>query len=132
MNNERVCKFLKEVGTYYIATIDENKPKVRPFGTINIFENKLYFQTGLKKDVAKQILANPYIEICGFKDGKWLRLSGKAILDERIEPQEDMLNNYPNLKNMYTPGDGNTAIFYLKEATATFYSFTDKPETIEL
>ena len=131
-NKERILKFLKDVGTYYIATVDNGKARVRPFGTINLFEDKLYFQTGLSKDVAKQILDNPYVEICGFKDGQWMRLCGEVVLDERIEAQEDMLNNYPDLRKMYTPGDGNTATFYFKSGKATFYSFTSNPEEIDI
>lgn len=125
-----VYDFLKECGTYYLATIDKNKPKVRPFGTIDIFENRLYIQTGKIKNVSKQIQENPNIEICAFKDGKWLRIQGKAIRDDRIEAKEHMLNNYPELKGMYSANDDNTEVLYLKDAKATFYSFTEQPKDI--
>jgi uncharacterized pyridoxamine 5'-phosphate oxidase family protein len=93
-NLDRVCTFLKEAGTYYLATVDGDQPRVRPFGTAHVFEGKLYFQTGLVKDVAKQMAANPKVEICAFKDGVWVRVSGEAVLDERIEAQESMLEAY--------------------------------------
>ena len=102
---------------------------MRPFGTANIFEGKLYIQTGLVKPVAKQLLANPKAEICAMTGGKWIRIEGKLVLDERTEAQKAMLDAYPNLRGMYSENDGNTAVFYFEDATATISSFTDPPET---
>lgn len=127
---KEVYEFLKKCGTYYIATVEGDQPRVRPFGTIDLFEDKLYFQTGLVKSVAKQLAANPRVELCGMVDGKWIRLSGEAVLDERVEAQEHMLDAYPNLRGMYQPGDGNTAVYYLKNATAQLCSFTEPPVEI--
>ncbi len=128
---ERVYKFLKEAGVYYLATVDGNQPRVRPFGTINIFEGKLYIQTGMKKDVAKQIINNPKVEICCFKNGDWLRLAGELVLDGRREAKESMINAYPDLKMMYSADDDNTAVFYFKNSTATISSFTKEAEVIK-
>ncbi len=125
---EVVCSFLKECGTYYLSTVDGDQPRVRPFGTAHIFEDKLYFQTGLKKDVAHQIEKNHKVEICGMSKGKWIRVSGEAILDERIEAQQSMLDDYKGLQKMYAAGDGNTAVYYLKNAKAVISSFTSDPE----
>ena len=130
-NIERVCKFLKEAGTYYLATADGDQPRVRPFGTAHIFEDRLYIQTGLVKPVTQQMLKNPKVEICAFDKGTWVRVEGEAVHDDRIEAQESMLEAYPSLAGMYKPGDGNTAVFYLKNARATFSSFTAAPETVE-
>ena len=127
---DEVCAFLKEVGTYYLATVEGDQPRVRPFGTAHIFDGKLYIQTGLKKAVAQQMLKNPKIEISGMADGKWIRLCAEAVLDERIEAQQAMLDANPALKSMYQAGDGNTAVFYLKNATCTFCSFTEEPRTV--
>ncbi|RKM63414.1 NimC/NimA family protein [Butyrivibrio sp. XB500-5] len=127
---QRVEKFLKEAQTYYLATVDKDQPRVRPFGTANIFEGKLYIQTGKSKDVSKQLHVNPKFEICAFKDGTWLRVSGILVEDDRREARQAMLDAYPELKNMYSADDGNTEAFYIKNATATFYSFTGAPETI--
>ena len=124
---EKVCEYLKEVGTYYLATVDGDQPRVRPFGTAHIFENKLYIQTGLKKDVAKQLLKNPKCEICGFQKGTWIRVAGELKLDERIEAQQSMLDDYKSLEKMYKAGDGNTAVFYFEHAEATISSFTSEP-----
>lgn len=129
---EEICNFLKQCGAYYLATVDEDKPRVRPFGTINIFDGRLYIQTGKVKNVSKQIEKNPNIEICGFKDGKWIRVSAKAIRDDRIEAKESMLNAYPELKNMYSATDDNTEVLFLEDVKATIYSFTDEPRVIEL
>ena len=128
---ERVCSFLKEAQTYYLATVDGDQPRVRPFGTIHIFEGKLYIQTGRVKDVAKQLAANPKAEICAFKDGVWLRVSGELVDDDRIEAKKSMLDAYPDLRRMYDPEDGNTEVLYFKNAKATFSSFTVAPETVE-
>ena len=127
---KEVQEFLKECGVYYLATIDGDKPKVRPFGTAEIFENHLYIQTGKSKQVSKQIEKNPYVELCAFKDGKWVRVSGKLIRDERIEAKKDMLDKNPNLRTMYNEFDDNTEVLYFESGTATFSSFTEEPRII--
>lgn len=128
---KEVQEFLKDCGVYYLATVDDNKPKVRPFGTAEIFEDRLYIQTGKSKDVSKQIEVNPYVEICAFKDGRWLRLSGKLVRDDRVEAKKDMLDKNPNLRGMYNENDGNTEVLYFENAKAVFSSFTDSPKVIE-
>ncbi len=128
---EEVKDFLKEAGVYFLATVDGNKPKVRPFGTAEIFENKLYIQTGKSKDVYKQIIANPNVEICAFKDNEWIRISGELVADDRIEAKKDMLDKNPSLRGMYSEIDDNTIVLYFKNATATIYSFTDAPKVIK-
>jgi len=128
---KKVEQFLKESGTYYLATVEGDQPRVRPFGTVNIFEDKLYIQTGKVKPVSKQIHANPKVEICACKGPEWLRVAGELVEDDRIEAKEAMLEAYPALKGMYSATDGNTEVFYLKNAVATFSSFTSAPEVIE-
>jgi len=128
---ERVVKFLKEAEVYYLATVDGDQPRVRPFGTAHVFEGKLYIQTGKSKDVSKQIHANPKVEICAFKDGTWLRIAGKLVEDDRREARQSMLDAYPSLQAMYSADDGNTEVFYIEDATATFASFTAAPETVK-
>ena len=127
---QRVADFLKEAGTYYLATVEGDQPRVRPFGTAHIFEGKIYIQTGKVKDVSKQIHANPKVEVCAFKDGKWLRVAGELVEDDRVEARQSMLDAYPSLQNMYKADDGNTEVFYFKDAVATFSSFTDEPEVV--
>ncbi|MCR5024589.1 MAG: pyridoxamine 5'-phosphate oxidase family protein [Lachnospiraceae bacterium] len=126
---ERVVNFLKDAETYYLATVDGDQPRVRPFGTANVFEGKLYIQTGKIKDVSKQIHANPKVEICAFKNGEWLRVAGTLVEDDRREARQAMLDAYPSLQKMYSVDDGNTEVFYFKDAVATFSSFTKEPET---
>ena len=128
---ERIVKFLKEAEIYYLATVDKDQPRVRPFGTVNVFEDKLYIQTGKVKDVSKQIHANPKVEICAFKDGQWLRVSGTLVEDTRREPKQAMLDAYPSLQGMYSADDDNTEVFYFKDAVAVFSSFTAAPETVK-
>jgi uncharacterized pyridoxamine 5'-phosphate oxidase family protein len=125
-----VYDFLKKCGTYYLATVEGDQPRVRPFGTVDIFEDRLYIQTGKVKDVSKQIQANPKVEICAFADGKWLRVAGTLVRDDRLEPKVHMLDGYPALKAMYSAEDGNTEVLYFKDATATFSSFTEPPKTV--
>jgi len=129
---EEALEFLKSCGTYYLATEDEDKPRVRPFGTVNIFDGRLYIQTGKKKDVFKQIENNNNVEICAFKDGKWIRVSGQLVLDDRLEAKKSMLDSYPELRGMYDENDDNTAVLYFENAKATISSFTEAPKTIEL
>lgn len=129
---KRVYDFLKEAETYYLATVEGDQPRVRPFGTVNIFEDKLYIQTGKGKSVAEQIEKNPKVEICAMKGGEWIRVSGTLTEDDRVEAQEAMLDAYPNLRNMYTTGaEGNTIVYYLKDAEAVIYSFTNDPVVIK-
>ncbi|MCD7777879.1 MAG: pyridoxamine 5'-phosphate oxidase family protein, partial [Clostridiales bacterium] len=110
---KRVYDFLKEAETYYLATVEGDQPRVRPFGTVNIFEDKLYIQTGKGKSVAEQIEKNPKVEICAMKGGERIRVSGTLTEDDRVEAQEAMLDAYPNLRNMYTTGaEGNTIVYY--------------------
>ena len=127
---ERVCNFLKEAGVYYLATVEGDQPRVRPFGTANIFEGKLYIQTGKVKPCSKQILANPKVEICAFHQGAWVRVAGRLTEDDRVEAKKSMLDAYPNLRGMYNENDDNTQVLYFVNATATFSSFGAAPEVI--
>lgn len=127
---QKVYDFLKAAGTYFLATVDNGQPRVRPFGTIDLFNGKLYIQTGLKKDVAKQLLSCSKAEVCAFKDGRWLRVSGDLVLDDSREARKHILDAYPDLRAMYNEDDGNTAVFCFKNATATFCSFTSAPEVV--
>ncbi len=126
-----VEKFLKDAGTYYLATVEGDQPRVRPFGTAHIYDGKLYIQTGKKKDVSKQLHENPKAEICAFMNGEWLRVSGLLIEDDRRDARVSMLDAYPELKSMYDPDDGNTEVFYFKDATAVFSSFTNPPRVVK-
>ena len=128
---KEVQEFLKEAGVYYLATIDGDKPRVRPFGTAEIFEDHLYIQTGKKKDVYKQIEMNPNVELSAFKDGKWIRVSGKLIPDDRVEAKKDMLDKNPTLRGMYDENDDNTIVLYFENGVATISSFTEAPRVIE-
>ena len=128
---EEVYEFLKKAGVYYLATADGDQPRVRPFGTQDIFEGKLYIQTGKVKDVSKQIQKNPKVEICAFADGQWLRIAGKLVRDDRIEAKRHMLDAHPQLKGMYSAEDDNTEVLYFEDATATFASFGGAPRTVK-
>ena len=129
---QEILEFLHNCQTYYLATVDNGQPHVRPFGTAEEFEGKLYIQTGKKKDCFKQLLENPKAEICAYKDGVWLRISGELIPDDRIEAKKDMLDKNPSLRSMYDENDDNTIVLYFKDPKATFYSFTDQPRVVEL
>ena len=128
---QEVFEFLKSAGTYYLATVDGDQPRVRPFGTIDIYDGRLYIQTGKCKAVADQLKANPKIELSAMHEGRWIRLAAETVLDDNIEAQVHMLDNYPTLKGMYTPGDGNTEVYFLQNVTAAICSFTAEPEVYE-
>jgi uncharacterized pyridoxamine 5'-phosphate oxidase family protein len=127
---QRICNFLKEAGVYYLATVEGDQPRVRPFGTAHIFEGKLYIQTGKIKPTSRQIAANPKVEISAFHNGTWIRIAGELVEDDRIEAKKSMLDAYPNLRGMYDENDGNTQVLYFRNAVATFSSFTAAPETV--
>lgn len=129
---QEVHDFIKECGVYYLATVEGDQPRVRPFGTIDIFDGKLYIQTGKIKEVSKQIAANPKVELSCFKDGKWLRVAGELVRDDRREAKKHMLDNYPDLRRMYSEDDDNTEVLYFKNAVATFSSFVEAPKTVKL
>ncbi len=128
---EEVYNFIKECGMYYLATVEDDQPRVRPFGTIDMFEGRLYIQTGKSKNVSKQISKNPKVEICCFNNEKWLRISARLVRDERIEAKVHMLDNYPSLKKIYSPTDDNTEVLYLTDAIATFSSFTENDKIVK-
>ena len=127
---ERVCQFLEDAGTYYLATADGDQPRVRPFGTVLLSNGRLYIQTGKVKPVSKQLAANPKAELCAFKDGKWIRVSGELVNDDSREVKAAMLEKMPSLKRMYSADDDNMQMLYFRNASATFSSFTEAPETI--
>ena len=124
---EEVYEFLKQAGTYYLATCENGQPRVRPFGTIHIYKDRLYIQTGKSKAVSRQLHANPKLELCAMLDGRWLRVEATAVEDDDREARVSMLEAYPSLQAMYSPDDGNTEVWYLRNVTATFSSFTEEP-----
>lgn len=125
-----VQEFLKEARVYFLATTENDQPRVRPFGTAEIFEDHLYIETGKNKEVFKQIEKNNKVEISAFKDGKWIRITGILKLDDRVEAKKDMLDKNPNLRNMYDEYDDNTAVLYFEKAQAIISSFTESPKII--
>lgn len=127
---EKVYQFLNQAETYYLATVDGDQPRVRPFGTALLREGKLYIQTGKGKDVTKQIARNPKVELCAFRDGTWLRLAGELVDDDDHAVKVAMLEKMPSLKALYSAEDDSMQMLYFKNAVATFSSFTEAPETI--
>ena len=128
---KRVLDFLKTAEVYYLATVEGDQPRVRPFGTVNEFEGKLYIQTGKVKPTSHQLAENPKAELCTFCNGAWLRVACELVEDDRFEAKKSMLDAYPNLRGMYNENDGNTQVFYMKNAVATFCAFGKAPETVE-
>ena len=128
---KRVYEFLKKAEVYYLATVEGDQPRVRPFGTVNLFEGKLYIQTGKIKPTSRQLAANPKAELCAFSNGAWLRVACELVEDDRTEARRAMLDAYPNLRAMYNENDGNAQVLYMKNATATFSAFGQAPETVE-
>lgn len=127
---KRVYDFLKKAEVYYLATVEGDQPRVRPFGTVNEFEGKLYIQTGKVKPTSQQLAANPKVEICAFTNGAWIRVACELVEDDRFEAKKSMLDAYPNLRGMYDENDGNTQVLYMKNATATFNAFGKASEVV--
>lgn len=132
-NMQKVRDFLHKTGAYYLATVDGDQPQVRPFGTAEIIEGKLYIQTGHIKNVAKQIAANPKVAICAFDAaaGEWLRITATLVEDPRVEIKKAMLDANPGLRSMYDENDDNTAVYYLKDAKASISAFTHEPIQVD-
>ena len=129
---QKVCDFLKNAGVYYLATVEGDQPRVRPFGTVLLYGGRLYIQTGKSKEVSKQLARNPKAELCAFKDGVWLRIAGELVNDDDRAVKVAMLEQYPELQAMYSADDDNTQVLYFRNAAATFSSFTAAPETVNL
>lgn len=133
MNNlERVLAFLDDAQTYYLATVEGDQPRVRPFGTALVYQDRLYIQTGKVKNVSKQLSLNPKAEICAFKDGKWIRITGELVEDDNREVKTLMLEKMPVLRHMYNEDDGNMQMLYFKKAKVVFASFDGAPEEFEI
>ena len=128
---QEVHDFLKKCGSYYLATVEGDQPRVRPFGTIHLFDGRLYIQTGKVKAVSDQMAANPKVEICAFNGDEWLRVQATVVDDPRTEAKQSMLDAYPQLQNRYSATDDNMQVMYLKDAIATISSFSRPPKVIE-
>ena len=127
---EKVYYFLNDAQTFYLATVDGTKPRVRPFGAVLLRDGKLYLVTGKVKDVSRQIGENPFVEICAYMNGSWIRIAAELAEDDDHDVKVAMLEKMPSLKNMYSADDDNMQMFWLKDATATISSFTAEPEVI--
>ena len=128
---QRIYDFLKEAGTYYLATTDGDQPRVRPFGTVDLYNGRLGIQTGKKKELFRQISENPKVEICAIRGSEWIRVSGEVYADDSVDACEHMLKDYENLRSMYAPGDGNCVVLYFRSGRAVISSFTAAPVEIE-
>ena len=125
-----IVDYLTSVPAWYQAPCEGDQPHVRPFGTVNLFEGNLYIQTGKVKAVSREMTANPKVELCAFDGETWLRVSAKAVEDDRVQARQDLLDHYPELQSLYTADDGNTQVFALTEATATFSSCQAAPRGV--
>ncbi len=128
---QEVYEFLKQAGTYFLATNENGQPRVRPFGTVNLYKDRLYIQTGKAKAVSRQLHANPKLEICAMAGGEWLRIEASAVEDDDREARVSMLEAYPGLQSMYSPDDGNTEVWFLRNVTATLYTITAEHKLIK-
>ena len=124
-----VHALLRQAGTYFLATCEDGQPHVRPFGTADLYQGRLYFLTGKSKAVSRQLHANPRLELCAMAGDRWLRVEGSAVEDDSREARAAILELHPNLQSVYSPDDGNTEVWYLRNCTAALYSFTEPPKT---
>ena len=128
---QEVLDFLKKTGTYFLATAEGDQPRLRPFGTAHVYEGKLYIQTGKIKPCSKQMADNPKVEICALDGDVWVRIAATAVNDDSKAAKQSMLDAYPMLQGRYSADDDNTQVLYLKDATATFWSFTGEPRVVK-
>ena len=130
---KEILDYLKECGTFYLATTEGDQPRVRPFGAVCEFEGKLYITTNNQKKVFDQMKQNHKIEISAMNKGSWIRLEAEAVPDERREARAAMMeDNKSALSSMYSIDDGIFEVLYLTNGTATIYTFTGDPKIIKL
>ena len=127
----KVVDFFNEIKTYYLATVEDGEARIRPIGATVEFNGKVYLATNNQKEMFKQITNNLSIAVSGFDGSKWIRITGKAVIDSSIEAKKAMLEANPSLKNMYSIEDGLFEVFYIENMKATLYSFTDAPVELE-
>lgn len=128
----KVTEFLKQCGTFYLATTDKDQPHVRPFGAVMEYNGKVYICTNNTKDCFKQMLSNPKVELSGMSGSSWIRVCGEVAVDHDDAARAAMLEDMPSLKKMYSVGDGIFEVLYFTKAKATISSFTAAPEVFEL
>lgn len=127
-----VFEYLRNCDTFYLATMEGDQPRLRPFGAVSSFEGKLYIITNNQKSVYRQMLANPKVEICGMVDGTWIRVAGEVKEDLRREARLAMMEaNEDALSSMYTVDDKLMTVFYFTQARAAICSFTSEPRLID-
>ena len=119
---QKTLNFLQKCGTFYVATTDGNQPRVRPFGLVIEHENKLWFGTANTKEVYRQLMANPRIEISATSPTmEWVRLSGQAVFESNAEVKRKAFELLPMLANIYQGSEDPVfEVFYLAEAEAVF------------
>ena len=128
---QRVYDYLKAHSPFFITTVDGDQPRVRPFGALHIFEGKMYIITGHVKRIAKQLAANPKVEVCAVNGTEWVRVAATLVEDERVEAKKSMLDANPNLRSSYNENDDNIAVYYFTDATATFSSFAGDGDVVK-
>lgn len=128
---QRVYDYLLANAPFFIATVDGNQARVRPFGALNIFEGKMYIVTSHAKRVAKQLAKNSNVELCAVNGTEWVRVAGTLVEDERVEAKKSMLDANPNLRSMYNENDENIAVYYFTNATATFSSYAGDGDVVK-
>lgn len=127
----RIVEEMKTAKVFYLATCEKDQPRVRPFGSVTEIDGQVYICTNNTKDCYRQIQENPNVEICGMlPDGKWIRVTARAVRDDRDEAREAMLNDPTGPRQLYTVGDGFFEVLRLEDAVCTRYSFSGEPEVI--
>lgn len=131
-NLNKISAILDKAQVFYLATVENDQPRVRPFGAYLVHDDKLYLVTGKVKEVSKQLAANPKAEVCAFDGDKWIRVAGTLINDDSREVKTLMLNKMPSLRAMYNEDDGNMQMLYFKDATVTISSFVEAPISFKI
>lgn len=127
----KVVEFLNEAKTYYLATVEGDEARVRPIGATVEYNGKVYFGTSNQKKMFKQLIKNPNVAISGMNNTHWIRITGKAVVDNSADAKRAMLEANPVLKDMYSINDGIFEVFFIKDMKAILYSFTSAPIELE-
>lgn len=127
---KKVYEFLEDAKTFYLATMEGNQPRVRPYGAMLFFEGKNYIMAFGQTNATRQIAANQKAEICAFK-GRTLRIECKLVEDNRPEVGKALVDKMPVLKPVLGENGENGVMYYLKDATANFFKIMKLDETVK-
>lgn len=126
---QKIKSFLEEAPFYAIATLEDGYPRVRPFDSITIYKDSLCILSNDQKSMFNQIQEENYVEMTSAQaDGTWIRLRGRLTPSYNRDAVTHILEDRPDLWDLYSSHDPHTIVYYLEEGSVVFYSSDDQAE----